>query len=225
VSVLVARQDASSIRRAPGLLPLLMTLPTLFDRLFGTLLFRKLYHFFLGSLTLLGLVVLDKGVFLIILTAYLLVFWYVGRRISLAALGILILFAVTDSKYTTLGAGIIFVVGDGLAALIGSKYGRTRWPWHEHKTVLGSLAFFVSSVVAMLLFVALTLRGQTQGLLLALLPPLAGCLTESLPVWRINGHKVMLGESNLLDDNLFVLLVSGIVLHVLINWLGIRVAL
>lgn len=208
----------------PLTLPLQARIQTLFDRVFDTLLFRKLYHFFFGFLILFGVMAIDRPVFFAIIFAYVAGFWFFGQRVSLAALGIVILFAATGSKFTTIGAGIIFVVGDGLAALIGSNYGRTKLPWHTHKTVVGSAAFLSSATIAMLIFLAVTLPGQPYALLLALLPSLAGCVAEGLPALHINGRPVTLGKSNLFDDNLVVILASGIAIHALIAWLGIRAA-
>jgi dolichol kinase len=181
------------------------------DLVFGRLLFRKAYHLLAGTLILTAIPLLDPPVFTAFLVFYLVAFRVWGKRISFAVLGILIV-SLFCSKYITFGATLIFVIGDGLAGLVGSYFGRTRWPWSAQKTVEGSLAFFLSAILAMLLFLSLTMTWTTDLLLLAGLPTLAGCIAEVLPIDFIRDRRP--------DDNLIVILTSGIALQGLTLWLN-----
>lgn len=191
-----------------------MKTETVFNTIFESLIFRKSYHFIGGMLIIITLFLLDKGwVFALGLT-YLLLFWIYGKRISFAVLAILIFYALTDSRFATIGAAIIFVVGDGTAALIGSKYGRTKLPWHKEKTLIGSVAFLVSSFFVLLIYLISALPEIGAILLvLAFFPSIVGCILECLPISFIKDRKP--------DDNLIVILGSGITLYVLVQGLGI----
>ena len=38
----------------------------------------------------------------------------------------------------------ILAFGDGAATLVGSRYGRKKWPWNRHKSVAGTVALFLA---------------------------------------------------------------------------------
>jgi len=86
---------------------------------------------------------------------------------------------------------ILFLgLGDPLASLVGSEFGRLKiWG----KTLEGSLAFFIASLIAGLFFFSLPV---------ALSGAFAATITELLPLKP--------------DDNLYIPLISGIVLSLLV---------
>jgi dolichol kinase len=195
-----------------------MKTESVFNTIFESLIFRKSYHFIGGFLMIMMLFLLNESWIFVLGLSYLLLFWIYGKRISFAVLGILILYFITDSRFTTIGAAIIFVVGDGIAALIGSKYGRTKLLWHKEKTIMGTSAFFVSSFLAILIYLMTTLPEFDAILLvLAFLPSLVGCILEGLPITFIKDRKT--------DDNLIVIFGSGAALHALVEGLGISTSI
>ncbi len=48
---------------------------------------------------------------------------------------------------------MILCGGDGMADLIGSRFGHRQIPWNKHKTILGSLSMFISGFALSLLLV------------------------------------------------------------------------
>lgn len=177
----------------------------LFDRVFTNLAFRKAYHFLGGVALFLMAYHLSATGFYIGCVVYLLVFLAFGRRISFAVAGALLLFAITRSRFATLGAIVIFTLGDGLAALIGSKYGKRHLPWNGRKTIVGSAAFLTSSAIGMSLYISSVSRVHGwEKSLLVLVPSIAACIVESLPITVIRDRKP--------DDNLIIILVAGMIL-------------
>jgi phytol kinase len=59
---------------------------------------------------------------------------------------------------------MILCGGDGLADLIGSKFGSVTLPWNKNKTVIGSLAMFFGGFILSLTVIAIFISG---GVLLA----------------------------------------------------------
>ncbi len=190
----------------------------LFDRIFTNLAFRKAYHFLGGVALFLMVYHLSDTGFYIACVVYLLAFLAFGKRISFAAAGALLLFAITRSRFATLGAIIIFTLGDGLAALIGSRYGKRHLPWNGRKTMVGSAAFLTGSVVGMFLYISSVswVPGWEKSLLV-FVPSIAACIVESLPITVIRDRKP--------DDNLIIILVAGVILFLLELLLAIPVDL
>jgi dolichol kinase len=96
----------------------------------------------------------------------------------------------------------MLMVGDGAAAVVGRRYGRTRYPFSE-KSVEGSVAFFVTGLVAALPFGLLatppvSLLALASGAFMA-------ALVEALPV--------------AINDNVRVPLVAGAAM-LLVHGLG-----
>jgi len=185
----------------------------LYDRVFSSLTLRKAYHFIGGLvLFLITCFLSDSGIVAACLV-YFFAFLVLGRRISFAVLGVLLLFAITRSTFATLGAIVIFTLGDGLAAVIGSRFGRQCLPWNSRKTVLGSAAFLASSVAGMMVLVGTTSPLAGGGtLLLVLLPPAVACVVEGLPVSAIRDRKP--------DDNLLIILSAGLTVRLLMFLAG-----
>lgn len=184
------------------------------DRIFENHLFRKLYHMLGGGLLLGLLALLDSNGFLAVGALYFLAFLILGRRISFAVAGILLVLIFSGSKSTALLTTVIWIVGDGLAGLIGRAYGRRRWPWHPQKTLMGSAAFLGGASLAAALWLFVYMAAPPAILLmLSVIPSLAACLVETLPISFIRDRKP--------DDNLTVLLATGLVVNSLAGWLGV----
>ena len=73
----------------------------------------------------------------------------------------------------------MLMVGDGAAAVIGRRFGRTRYPFSE-KSVEGSAAFFVTGLLAALPFGAIPVPGVAVVVLAV--GALTAALVEALPV-------------------------------------------
>ena len=188
------------------------------DRFFDSVWSRKAYHLVAGGLLATASLVLSNSWFAALCLAWLVLFGLASKRISTAVLGLLLLALLTGARLTIFGAALIFVVGDGVAALAGTALGRTRLPWHEQKSVAGSLAFLASATIAMLIALpAMFICSPAQLVLLAVLPSTVGCLAEAQPFALV--RDIRDGKP---DDNLLVILSSGAMLHFLIGFLHIR---
>lgn len=184
-----------------------------YDKIFENLWLRKAYHLIGGLLLVFGLVELGPWFFAVGIV-YLIVFWLVGKRISFAMLGILVVLATTGSVFITVGATIVFWIGDGFAALIGAQFGRTRWTWNRNKSIAGSFAFFASSTVALLIFFASVFQGITPAVYpVALVTAFVATTAEMVPLSLFKDRKA--------DDNFVILLVSGITLRVVTHLSGL----
>jgi hypothetical protein len=187
------------------------------DHLFASIRSRKAYHLLGGGVATVCALMLDTPWFVALCAGWLALFGIIGRRISTAALGLLLLATLTGDRLTTFGAALVFVVGDGVATLAGTAFGELKLPWHDQKSVAGSLAFLAAATVAMMAALpALVDCSLLQLGLLAALPSLAGCIAESLPFALV--RDIRDGQP---DDNLLVLLSSGVVLHWLTRFLHI----
>lgn len=186
----------------------------LFDRIFSSLALRKVYHFVSGLLLFLMVYRLNDAGIYVTGVLYLLAFLAFGKRVSFAVIGVLLLFAITRSRFATLAAIVIFILGDGFAALIGSKYGERHLPWNGDKTVVGSAAFLGSSAIGMFIYVSGVpqIRGW-EKCLLVLVPSLVACVFESVPILVISDRKR--------DDNFVIILVSGLIVFFLMGLLSI----
>lgn len=189
----------------------------LVDQLFSCVWRRKAYHLLAGSLLAAGTLMLDTRWFAALCLCWLALFVIISRRISTAVLGLLLLAMLTGDQLTTFGAALVFVVGDGVATLAGTALGETKLPWHDQKSVVGSLAFLAAASLAMVAALPVLIDcSPLQLALLAGLPSLAGCLAEASPFALLRDERD--GQP---DDNLLVLLSSGAVLHWLIRLLDV----
>ena len=190
----------------------------LFDRIFGNLYFRKLYHFWGGILMVVALILLDRNWFIFFAALYFILFFFIGKRISFAILGVLLLYIISGSKNLTVYTTIIWLVGDGVAGLIGGALGKRKLPWHDRKTILGSVSFFLSSWLVILTLFILTIEApHSQLLILSIISCLVACFVESLPVSFIHDRKP--------DDNLIVLLLVGLTMWGFSKFLGLEILL
>lgn len=108
-------------------------------------------------------------------------------------IGILITLIIFHNNLAVANAAILILLfGDSASTVVGRKYGKIRLPFQNHKTLEGSLAFFIIGLVFAL----------TQ------LPPipslfgvLAGTITEAYSP---------------IDDNLTVPVISGLVMGLVV---------
>jgi hypothetical protein len=188
---------------------------SVYDKIFENLMLRKAYHLFGGGVILAALATLDRPTFIICGIIYLIAFWVLGKRVSFAMLGVLLLLAFSRSQFITMGATIVFWIGDGSAALVGSWWRGKSWSWNKAKTIAGSLAFLTSSGLALFLFLILVSPSPKWGLVIAAsLTALGGTLAEGLPITLIKDRKA--------DDNLLIIMTSGILLQMVALALGIE---
>ena len=187
---------------------------SLVDKIFRSLYFRKLYHFLGGILMVIALVRLRMVWFLLLVGFYFLAFLIIGKRISFAALGVLLLYVLSGSRNLTLYTTIIWLVGDGTAATIGNAFGVRRLPWHEDKTILGSVSFTLSSWSVFLTLLITTIDAPLWKLIiLSTVSCLLAGLMESFPITLIRDRRR--------DDNLIVLLLTGLTVWGAARLLGI----
>jgi phytol kinase len=88
--------------------------------------------------------------------------------------------------------------GDGLADILGRRYGRTRIPWNRHKSWMGSLGMFLGGLLlsVLILFVYVWMgifSFSTLDILpLLLLISIAATLVETLPFKDVDNITVTL---------------------------------
>lgn len=188
---------------------------SVWDKIFENLMLRKAYHLLGGGLILAALATLDVFPFIICGSVYLIAFFIFGRRVSFAMLGILLLLVFTGSKFTTMGATIVFWIGDGSAALVGTWWGQQVWGWNKAKTIAGSFAFLTSSTLALLLFLVVVSTSDIPDLFFtASLTALGGTIAEVLPISLIKDRKS--------DDNFLIIMTCGILLQIVAFSLGLQ---
>ena len=128
----------------------------------------------------------------------------------------IILFLVSLLAFRSSIPGVFVIAqmaaGDGMADIIGRRYGKVKWPFSESKSIAGTLGFMVSAFIV------------SCGLLS--LYTATGCMSvnvsESWPqillVSVICGMVEVLIPSSVLDDNISVsvaaYLTSGLIFHV-----------
>jgi phytol kinase len=88
--------------------------------------------------------------------------------------------------------------GDGLADILGRRYGKSKLPWSPDKSWIGSLGMFIGGLVFSVIIVAIfSAMGIFQGSLMAYIFPIAiiaiaGTIVESLPYHDIDNITVTL---------------------------------
>ncbi|MBN1779024.1 MAG: hypothetical protein JW816_02290 [Candidatus Buchananbacteria bacterium] len=94
-------------------------------------------------------------------------------------------------------------LGDGLATIIGLRYGRTKLPWNKQRSFVGSIAFAIGTFVGIVLAMSFLIPTLNPSyiVLVALFGGLVGAIVESLPL------KI--------DDNLSVPLVVAILVSLI----------
>lgn len=190
----------------------------LFERIFDNLYLRKLYHFLGGTLMVFALLLLERNWFIFCAVLYFVSFVFIGKRVSFAILGTLILYVFSGSKNLTVYTTIIWLIGDGTAGFVGGALGKRKLPWHDRKTILGSISSFLSSWIVLLTLFILTIEAPHKLLLiLSTISCLVACLFESLPVTFVRDRKQ--------DDNLIILLFAGLTMWSFSKLLGLEILL
>ena len=88
--------------------------------------------------------------------------------------------------------------GDGLADILGRRYGKSKLPWSPDKSWIGSLGMFIGGLVFSAIIVGIfSAMGLFQGSLTAYIFPIAiiaiaGTIVESLPYHDIDNITVTL---------------------------------
>lgn len=100
-------------------------------------------------------------------------------------------------------AGAILAVGDSFSTLVGRKFGKHRIT--EHKSVEGTVAFFLSSVLVSSVFI---------GWGAALVGSLAAALAELVPKLP-NRHIAALEKKGALDDNWLIPVAAGVAMMII----------
>jgi phytol kinase len=96
---------------------------------------------------------------------------------------------------------MILCGGDGMADLVGIKFGKRHLPWSPNKTFIGSLAVFMGGgALALILILIFTSTGNLPGPFAAYLLPvgiiaLAAMLIESLPIADVDNFTVPLASA------------------------------
>jgi dolichol kinase len=162
-----------------------------------------------------ALMLLERNWFILFAALYFITFYLIGKRISFAVIGVLLLYIISGSKNLTLYPTMIWLVGDGTAGLAGSALGKQKLPWHDQKTITGSIAFFLSSFIVILTLLITTIEALYRQLfILSTMSCLVACFVESLPVSFIHDRKP--------DDNLIVLISTGLTFWGFSKFLGLE---
>lgn len=177
---------------------------------------RKVFHLLAGAFLIAVLGVLNTTQLFALGTIAILLYWLLSRRISSAVFGPMLLLGLTGSKFVALGASLVLILGDGLAAVIGSTLGRKKWPWCQDKTIEGSLAFLLASFLGVLIFLCLAMPHGTmwQKTIISFFPSLGGCFIEALPIRVAVNPRYA-------NDNLGIVLLSGFLLYLVSAWVDL----
>ncbi len=105
----------------------------------------------------------------------------------------------------------IMAFGDGFATIIGRNFGKHRHWIDKHKTVEGSLAFFVAAFLYAFLILQFISPVQEISYIvkIALTGSISGMFVEMLP-FEYTRHDQRLFSRIILDDNFFVPVVSSV---------------
>ncbi|MFA6322726.1 MAG: hypothetical protein WCX71_04605 [Candidatus Buchananbacteria bacterium] len=105
--------------------------------------------------------------------------------------------------YIVAASWAILALGDGSATLIGKHFKCRELPWNRHKTIAGSLAFFIFGTLGAVVLLKWMLPDLSfwAALVVAVKSVIIAALVESLPL-RIN-------------DNVTVTVTSAVVMYLL----------
>jgi dolichol kinase len=122
------------------------------------------------------------------------------RCVPWAPLGLLTLLLFAGGTAAA-GAWVLFTVGDGLAGLVGTRFGGPKLWWNGRKTWLGTAAFALGGGLALLLFLVTSKAAPSTRLVSASFGvALAGALVEC-------------SVDRFFNDNYAVLVTTGTLLY------------
>ena len=107
--------------------------------------------------------------------------------------------------------------GDGMADIVGRRYGSVKWPWSPTKSIVGTIAFILSSTLcATLLFIWFHIMGDLTGLsmLVSYQVPSSWILVLG-KIFLISITCAMVELSTWLDDNITVPMTAAILSYLL----------
>lgn len=120
----------------------------------------------------------------------------------LLSVGILLTAALRPSPWFFAAAILHVSLADGLAAVIGTKYGRIRYKFFDHgKSIIGSVTFFIVSTGIIALTTIMDDRAQAGAAALLLVIPLIATMLENVSGYGTD--NITLPLSILLLLNLF----------------------
>ncbi len=111
---------------------------------------RKVVHLF-GLLFLVPLMTWDRWPNVLLISAIVGVLWITLRFLPQGLLGVTILILTGGPKIAGV-AWTCFIVGDGLAGMVGMRWGIRHLPWNPSKTILGTTAFLVGAWPCLILY-------------------------------------------------------------------------
>lgn len=175
---------------------------------------RKLIHITLCNWWFVAMIFFDKGIWAAIVPLLFVIINYISYKKQLIpamergggkedlgtvyyALSLLILGVWTFSIHKPyIGAiGILTMgYGDGLAALIGQKYGKIKYQIHgKIKSIEGSIMVFISTIVITMCIIPLI--GQPVKLSMGITLALIATLLEALTPWGLDNLTLPIGTS------------------------------
>lgn len=194
-----------------------MATKQVFDTIFERVAYRKVYHFVGGLILCAGVALMPVWWFVGGCALFAALFWLASRRIAFAVMGIPLVWWVTASRFTALGAAIIWLAGDGLSAVVGSGYGKRAWRWNASKTVEGSAAGFAAGFAASAAYLFASADGAgAAAWAISALVALAGSIIETLPLNFLRDVRA--------NDNLTVQVGVGLLFHLLTAYAGLQPA-
>ena len=113
----------------------------------------------------------------------------------LFGVGILITSLVKPNKWIFVGAILQVALADGLAAVVGTHYGKKPYRILDHKkTFIGTCTFYISSLLILIFVItALSLNLELRLLILIVIVPLAMTLLENISGYGTDNVLLPLG--------------------------------
>lgn len=105
------------------------------------------------------------------------------------------------------GAWAILAFGDSISNIVGRRFGRLKLPWNDQKSLVGLIAFILSSIPSSLFFILWTYRGYLQ---LCMPDLLVATIASSIISGIIETAPLKI------DDNPMVGLTAGGILYLLL---------
>lgn len=124
------------------------------------------------------------------------------RFTAYGMISVCLLLLLSHNREVASAAWLTLILGDGMSTLCGIAWGGPSWSWNRRKTLIGSLAFLVSTVGGLsVLFILIFHHDVARSVVVAFACASGAAIMESLPLS--------------VNDNLTVVLVAG-----MLSWLG-----